>query len=129
MAFVRSVASTNSRQVSKSRRVIQLPANCMVPLANLAGAPGKALACDETGPAEFFYVPAAPGHAEKSGNARVGPSARAIIAAYDGYVGRLALPWKMRKARPPPPIGAAPACPANIKPEVPGHPKIGQSRA
>src|SRR4051812_6736199 len=35
----------------------------------------------------------------------------------------------MRKARPTPPIGAAPACPANIKPEVPGHPKIGQSRA
>src|SRR4051794_30099453 len=31
MAFVRSVASTNSRQVSKSRRVIQLPANGMVP--------------------------------------------------------------------------------------------------
>src|SRR3954454_16626000 len=50
-------------------------------LANLAGAPGKALACDETGPAEFYYVPAAPGHAEMSGNARVGPSARASMAA------------------------------------------------
>src|SRR3954467_8672721 len=48
-------------------------------LANLAGAPGKALACDETGPAEFYYVPAAPGHAEMSGNARVGPSARASM--------------------------------------------------
>src|SRR3954464_11774302 len=71
----------------------------------------------------FYYVRAAPGHAEKSGNARVGPSARAIIAAYDGHEGRLALPWEMRKARPPPPIGAAPACPANIKPQAPGHPK------
>src|SRR5215213_8693478 len=83
--------------------------------------PGEALACDETVPAEFYYIPAAPGHAEKSGNARVGPSARAIIAAYDGHEGRLALPWEMRKARPTPPIGAAPACPANSKPEVPGH--------
>src|SRR5215213_3965801 len=83
--------------------------------------PGEALACDEAAPAEFYYIPAAPGHAEKSGNARVGPSARAIIAAYDGHEGRLALPWEMRKARPTPPIGAAPACPANSKPEVPGH--------
>ena len=52
-----------------------------------------------------------------------------IIAAQDGYKGRLAPAWDLCKARTAHPVEAAPACLSTRRRMRVGSPKIGQSRA
>jgi hypothetical protein len=71
-------------------------------LANLGGA-WRGTRLRRVRPSGVLLHPSGTGICGKSGDAREGPSAEVIIAAQDGYKGRLAPAWEMCKARPPTP--------------------------
>ena len=78
-------------------------------MANLGGA-WRGTRLRRVRPSGVLLHPSGTGICGKSGDAREGPSAEVIIAAQDGYKGRLAPAWKMCIARAAHPVGAAPAC-------------------